>query len=205
MAVVNVGTSITKALTKITGRIPRATLATWFNEIVADILAQPREWKFLTEPLSLAIVDNAVTVPAGVSEVLSIQVGTTAFFTQANQLSAKEAAFIDASGCSVPVGYVLSAAGVITFHPALTGTAELTVEHGVVGDYADNDETVFPLDFQNLFLSGLLKNAYYVDKDGRFTAESITYDARMSQMKAWDNRRKPTAHFNANGYLRAPQ
>ena len=150
---VNVGTVINKALTKATDPTNplRARMVTWFNDIVYDVLHQPRVWFWLTEPLSLPIVSNQVTLPAGVSEIVEIQVGNI-FFTQSNQLSDARAAQIDQAAQLfyesadyddyMPndlMGYTLDATGtIITFHPPLaTGPSYLT--DGVTGQYITGD------------------------------------------------------------------
>ena len=170
-------------------------MAVWFNEAARDILSQPRTWQFLTDPLTLEIVDSVISIPAGVSEVVSIQTADI-FFSKADQLSAQDAAKPGA------FGYTLDAAGNVTLYPAMTGSATVTVEQGVITDYIDNADTIFPLDFENLFLSGVMKNAFYTDKDGRFTAESLMYQQAMGNMRAWDNRRKPAPKWNPHGYVR---
>jgi hypothetical protein len=200
MAVVNVGTAITKALTKLEGGLSRANFVVWFNEIVRDILNVPRVWQFLTTPLSIAIVDSQITIPAGFSEVVSIQVGDV-FLTTADQQTDEEAAIIDAAGEGVQ-GYSLSAAGVITFHPALTGTALVTGETDITSDYADNAATIFPLAFQNLFVTGLRMHHYDLQKDGRYGKENTLYQLEMGKMRAWDNRLKPLPRYDRHGYVR---
>jgi len=198
VAVVNVGTMITKALTKVTGRIPRATMVVWFNEVVDDILSQPRTWFFLTQPLTLTVTNSVITIPAGVSEILSIK-ACSVFFTKINQLGQKEA---NRPGA---YGYTLSADGsTVTLYTSsiINGTATVSVEQDITTDYADNADTIFPSAFQGLFLSGLRKQAFYVDKDGRYTAEGVEYDTQMGQCKAWDNRNKPRAHSTRKGYVR---
>jgi len=214
MAVVNVGTTITKARTKFPGGISRAPFVVWFNEVVQEILNQPRVWKFLTEPITLAIVNNQITIPAGVSEIVSIQVGDT-FFTQSDQLSDQEAAKIDAASDNILQadstdlvtppslqGYTLTAAGVVVFHPALTGTASVIGEQNITADYADSADTIFPLDFQELFILGLRMSYYDLQKDGRFTKENMLYQMAMGKAKSWDNRHKPRPHYNSHGYIR---
>ncbi|KAB0668943.1 hypothetical protein F6V30_13985 [Oryzomonas sagensis] len=213
---INVGTAITSALTKIVGNQPRPVFVAWFNEIVQDILRQPREWKFLDEPLTLVITNNQITLPAGVSEIVSIHAGTF-FFSRKNQLSDEEANAIDNSGVSLldqtfgePIppqyqGYTLDAAGkVVTFHPAIQTVASATVTAmaDITAPYADNQDTIFPDAFSNLFITGLRMSFYDQDKDGRYTKESMLYQYQMSQMKAWDNRRKALPKLNNHGYIR---
>jgi hypothetical protein len=199
---VNSGEAITRALTKIVGGTDRTVFVVWFNEIVKDILLQPRVWKFLTEPLVIPIVNNQITIPAGVSEIISIQVGNV-FFTQGDMLSDAEAASIDAELTEFfdRQGYTL-ANGDITFHPGLTGDAAVKAEQTILTDYADNADTIFPQEFENLFITGLRMNFYDTDKDGRFTKENMQYQMEMSKVKAWDNRTKPLPHFHPRGYTR---
>jgi len=202
MAFVNVGTILNKARTKLTGSLPRPTLLMWFNETARDVLNQPRTWNFLSVPVEIPIVGNQITMPANMAEVVSIQVGDH-FFTKADQLSGLEAMRIDEdlSG-SDPIGYTLSAANVVTFHPGATGDAILTGELTMVDDYADGATTIFPMEFENLFICGVLEKAFYVDKDGRFTAENTKYQLEMNKMKKWDNLRKPMPRTTSQGYLK---
>ena len=159
MSLVNVGTVINKALAETTGRPPRSRFIGWFNRVVKDIMAQPRAWKFLAEPLSVTIANNQITIPAGISEIVSIQVGTI-FFTPEDQLSQQEAAKVD-NYRSEATGYTLSAEGVVTFHPSLVGIANLTGEILIDSDYVDNADTIFPVvPFENLFVQGILAPYY---------------------------------------------
>lgn len=208
MAVVNVGTTITAALTKMTGGLPRAQFVTWFNEIVQDILRQPRTWNFLNTPATIAIVNNTVTVATG-AEIVSIVVGTT-FLTRKNLLSAEEAFQIDNADSPLPqpyYGYTIDSTGkIITFHPSTLSTnvasALVTVQSDLITDYADNAATIFPYAFQNLFITGLRMHYYDQSKDGRYTKESMQYQINMLQVKAWDNRQKSLPKFNSRGYIR---
>lgn len=197
---VNVGTTITKAVTKMPGSLPRPQFVTWFNEIVRDILGQPRVWKFLTEPSTIAIVNNQITIPATMSEITLIVVGDH-YFTTSDQLSELDGASAD-NGAPIQEGYTLTAAGVITFHPALTGSAVVTGEHAITADYADNAATSFPLEFENLFITGLRMHYYDQNKDGRYTKENQQYQIYMNGCKAWDNRQKVRPPFNKNGMIR---
>lgn len=210
---VNVGTAITKAMTKLTGGLPRPQFVTWFNEIVRDILAQPRAWKFLQSPVTIAIVNGSITIPATILQIDQIVVGDS-YFTPDNLITDEQAHYIDAAfAAGDPTdftiqldnplsGYTQTAAGVITFHPTLTGSAIVTGEVDVTADYADNAATIFPLEFENLFIAGLRMNYYDQMKDGRFTKENMMYQLAMNQMKAWDNKRKPKPPFSRHGYLR---
>jgi hypothetical protein len=214
---VNVGTAINKALTKIVGAPPRSDMVTWFNEIVKSIYNVPREWAFLDEPLTLPIVNNQITLPATITELIALRVGTI-FYTPVNQLSVSEAAKVDNAESSMfdtntalipPAlhGYTLDAANVITFHPPIatldrTPNASVIGELSVQTDYADNDPTIFPDWFENLFIVGLRMNFYDLDKDGRFTKENMQYQMEMSMVKARDNRRKALMHYHPRGYTK---
>lgn len=201
MAVVNVGTAITKAVNKLTGSLPRAQFVVWFNEVARDILNQPREWQFLQAPVSLAITNSQITIPATMSEITSIQVGLV-FMTQGDQLTAEAAFIADQNQNTTNPGYTLDAAGVLTFHPTLAGTAIVTGETDLTADYADNAATIFPLAFENLFITGLRMHFYDKDKDGRFTKENKQYQLDMYKLKSWDNRHKPAIPYNRRGFNR---
>jgi hypothetical protein len=61
----NVGTVIDSAATKFTSKYPRTKCVEWFNEILKDVLGQPRTWKLLDgsaiDP-STSYTDNVATV-----------------------------------------------------------------------------------------------------------------------------------------------
>lgn len=204
MAVVNAGTAITKALTKIADNSTamRTACVTWFNEVVRDILNQPREWFFLQDPTTLAIASNSITLPAGYSEIVSMQVGDV-FLTPANQISEEEA-FDLYNGIegTTPEGYTLKPTGVITFYPGATGSAILTGEKTISTDYADNADTIFPLDFENVFIAGVRMNSYDYTKDGRYTKEVMIYQDAMNKVKRWDNTRKAIPNYDPSAYVR---
>lgn len=203
---VNVGSAITKATTKLTGNLPRPQFVTWFNEIVSDIKRQPRKWFFLKTTSSVLIANNQITIPSTISEIISIEIGNL-FFTQKDQLSDEDAAAIDTYGNTIndglSQGYTLDPGGIITFHPGQTGTAMVTGEAVITANYADNATTVFPDEFDGLFIDGLRMHFYDAQKDGRFTKESMQYQIDMNNIKAWDNKHKPLPKFSKHGYVRA--
>jgi hypothetical protein len=216
--------AINKALSDIVGSPLRTDLLTWFNEIMKDIFAQPREWAFLEEPLTINIVNNQIQLPlSSISQIQSIQLGDV-LYTIANQLSTTEAVNIDNaeatiydnSSCIIPPneqGYTVDwNTGLVTFHPDVSDTdtynptpttAQVIADVGLFADYADNTATIFPyIPFEALFMSGVRWKYYKTQKDGRFTAERMQYDIEMKNCKMWDNRLKPDMHYSPRGYTR---
>lgn len=198
---VNVGTAITKALTKLPAGLPRAQFVAWFSEIARDVLNEPRVWKFLTQPVSVEIIENQVALPDGTGELVSIQIGDL-LYTMADQLSDADALAVDNETMDQQ-GFTLDSTSMLaTFHPGATGTALVTVEQDITSDYEDEAYTIFPDVFSNLFVIGLRMHWYDKQKDGRFTKEHTLYQMELSKVKAWDNRLKPVPHFNRHGYTR---
>lgn len=193
MAFLNVSTVVTKALSKVVDNSPdlRAKFVIWFNEISRDIFNQPRDWAFLAVPVTLPIVANKITLPAGSSEIVSMVIGDV-FLTRNDQMGPLRAFTYKDSTDTVPVGYTLAADGTITFYPGATGDCVLTYEKDLDADYTDDTvDTIFPLDLEGLFITGLRMHNYDYDKDGRYSKEVALYQYEMSKAKAWDNRNKP--------------
>lgn len=203
MVYLNTSAVLTKALSKSTDSSSafRAKALVWLNEVIRDVLNQPRTWEFLKEDVVLTITSNQITLPNGASEIITMTIGDT-LLTPANLLTEVDA-FAIGGGSSSLSGYTLDADNTVTFYPGATGTCALRYEVDRTGDYADNStDTIFPLTFENLLVTGVRANIYDYNKDGRYTKEMMLYDAEMRKMKAWDNRRKPGPKANPHGYTR---
>lgn len=192
---VNVGTAIEKAWSKFADNSTtlREKMVGWFNEVARDILNQPRQWFFLQSGADISIVNDTITLPAGVREVLSIKIGET-LLTSKNHLSLEEADGYSGSTNNDTVGYTVSPGKVITLYPGGTGTATVRYTTDLAADYADLAATIFPDEMMNLFVAGLRLHYYDYMKDGRFTKEAQMYNYEMNNAKAWDNRRKLQWH-----------
>jgi len=174
----------------------RTKALAWLNQTIRDTLNQPRAWKFLEATVTLDITDNQITLPAGASEIVYLLIGN-AMLTPANQLS-------DVDAQRGEVGYTRSADGAVTIYPGATGECVLKYEAGLNTKYTDSeDATIFPLEFENVFISGTLMRCFKTEKDGRFPAEVELYRYQLELVKAWDNRLKPQPGTNSHGYIRA--
>lgn len=203
MVYLNTAAVLTKALSKSTdGSAAFRTKALgWLNEVIRDVLNQPRTWEFLKDSVSLSIVANQIVLPNGASEIICMTIGDTLLSPQ-NQLTEIDAFAIGTGGNSLS-GYTLDSDNTVTFYPGATGACALRYEIDRTADYADNSsDTIFPLTFENLLVTGVRAHIYDYEKDGRYTKEMMLYDAEMRKMKSWDNRRKPAPKSNPHGYTR---
>lgn len=173
----------------------------WLNEVIRDVLNQPRTWWFLKTGASLAVTANQITIPSGMGEVINIE-GTDFFFTPDDQLTDEEIFALDDDTDTPPVGYVQTAT-TITFYPSATGTVTLRYEADLTSDYTDSaTNTIFPIVFKPLLVAGVRMQYYDYDKDGRYQKETTVYNYGMKQAKAWDNNLKPSERINPHGYTR---
>ena len=174
----------------------------WLNEIVRDVLNQPRTWWFLKTGTSLSVTANAITLPSGMGEVINIE-GTDFFLTPSDQLTDEEVySMNDDDDTTPPVGYTQTAT-TITFYPAATGTVTLRYEADLTADYTDAaTATIFPIAFKPLLVAGVRMQYYDYDKDGRYQSESALYNYHMKHVKVWDNDLKPNERKNPHGYTR---
>jgi hypothetical protein len=198
---INVAAIVTKALTKTddTSTALRAKYVSWFNEVARDVLNQPRKWNLLTPvPVVIAIVANQITLPATASEIISIE-AEDLFLTPKNQISEQDAFEDD---YKYDLCYTL-ANGVVTFYPSATGNATLTYELNKTTDYTDvSTATIFPIEFENLFITGIRLHHLNDDDDDRYTTEVFKYAAEMKQVKAQDNKLNPRPQTPSQGYTR---
>lgn len=199
----NVAAVVTKAMSKFADNSAefRAKFVTWFNEIARDVFSQPRRWAFLIEPVDVAVINNQIVLPSGVSTVETFSVNGV-LLTAADQISELQAVEYSIQS-AFPEKYTYSG-GVVTFYPSASGNCVVTYQTSVNANYTDVEtDTIFPYEFENLFITGLRMHGYDYDKDGRYSKEVQLYQYAMSQMKAWDNRHKATPTFNRKGYIRA--
>ena len=199
----NTADILTTAMTKFSDDSDelRALALGWLNEIMRDILNQPRTWWFLKTGTSLSITANAITIPSGMGEVINIE-GTDFFLTPDDLMTDEEVYDLGDDTSDVPIGYTQSAT-TITFYPSATGTVTLRYEEDLTADYTDVDtNTIFPIVFKPLLVSGVRMQYYDYDKDGRYQSESALYNYHMKHVKVWDNDLKPNERKNPHGYTR---
>jgi len=179
----------------------RALALGWLNEVIREVLNQPRTWWFLKTGSTLTIAANAITIPSGVGQVLSIE-GTDFFLTPADQMTDEEVYDLGDDTSDVPIGYTQTAT-TITFYPSATGNVTLRYEADVTADLADStSDIIFPIAFRNLLICGVRAHYYDYDKDGRYGKEEALFGHHLALVKAWDNTLKPTIRQNPHGYTR---
>lgn len=200
MVYCNTAAILTKALSKHPDDSAafRVLALGWLNEVVRDVLNQPREWAFLAEPHTIAIVNNTITLPNGAGEVAYVKVGD--FYL--SLLTEVEADDVDTNG--IMYGYTISHDNIITLYGTTTATtAEVKYNPDITADLTDVvTDTVFPIQFENLLVIGTRTHIYDYDKDGRYGKEEAKYSIAMGQVKTLDNRRKAADRTDARGYTR---
>lgn len=174
----------------------RAKAVGWLNEIVRDILNQPRQWEMLKTSTTLPIAANKITLPANFGEVRSIQIGSLYFLTPDEQLTEEEAFAVIQAGGGDTLGFTITDTE-ITFVPGATGSAILSYEKGVATPYADDVATIFPDAFSNLLIQGVRKLAYQSDVDDMYGPSVKLYDREMKVAKDYDNRMKPMPGYGS--------
>lgn len=174
----------------------------WLNEVMRDVLNQPRDWKFLhAVTASVTITSNTITLPDTAAEIVYMKVGDY-MFTMDDQLTEEEAFAYEDDTSTDPEGWTRIGA-VVTFLPGATGTCELKYEATLTAEYTDStSNTIFPNVFKNLLMTGVRMHYYDYDKDGRYGKEVALYQREMDMVKAWDNRLKPMPKISNHGYTR---
>lgn len=180
----------------------RGKALAWLNEIVSDIAAQPREWKFLQVSTTLSVTTDTITLPTDFNELIYIKVGDY-FFTKDSQLTWEEADAYTSTSDTTPVGFTLLG-NTITFIPGTNeSTCTFVYEKMLTAGLTDDtSNTVFPRIFRNLLITGVRMHYYDYDKDGRYSKEVVLYQNEMYNVKAWDNKLKTIPQFEGHGYLR---
>lgn len=174
----------------------------WLCSAMQDVLSE-RAWVFLEKTTqALPITDGAVTLPTDFGKEVFIRTGNYLFTTK-DRLTHEEAALADDCGGD-PVGYTLSD-DAITFHPAVTGTADLTYNATLpVGGYEDGTTpTIFPETFSPLFERYLTTCFYEYDVDTDKMPLGVPLDAKMLRtLKKADNQRRAVPALNPKGMVR---
>lgn len=180
----------------------RAKCLIWLNEAMRAVIYEPREWEFSKKTVAGTITTNQITTPADFGRVLSITVDTT-FLTPDEELTAEEAFDIDQAGGDNPVGYTIDS-GVITLHPAAAdGPATLAYVAGMPTDYIDDAiDTIFPIEFSNLFTRAVVSVSYELEVDERTPTSLQLTAVELSKLKRLDNKRKATAKLTPAGYVK---
>lgn len=180
----------------------RVKMLGWLNSAMQDAWAE-RSWLFLEKKVDIAIVSNAITLPADFGDEVFISIGGIYIFTVADRLSPSEAAYADERGGD-PYGYTKDS-DTLVFHPSADGTATLTYTAQVpdAGYVDDTTETIFPLEFLPLFERVLLSAFYEYDVDADRLPVGLKMDAdQLRRLKKLDNRRKPLPQLNRFGMVR---
>lgn len=200
----NTTTVLDKALSKFQDNTTelRTKALSWLNEVRTDIHNQPRLWNFMRGTTTLTVSDNMITLPNGVSEVISLE-GDTFLLTPQHILSETEAYLLSNQTATIPQGYVKYPDNTLYFFPGATGSVIVTYEANANTDLADSsNNTVYPKELENLFVTGIRMHYYDYDKDGRYTKEVMLYQDEMSKAKAWDNQLKALPKYNTQGYIK---
>lgn len=174
----------------------------WLRSAMRDVLNE-RAWVFLEKTtLALTITDGAITLPTDFGKEVFIRTSNYLFTTK-DRLTHEEAALADECGGD-PVGYTLSAS-TITFHPAVTGTADLVYNATLpAAGYEDGtDPTIFPDEFEPLFERYLTTCFYEYDVDTDKMPLGVQLDAKMLRtLKKADNQRRAVPSLSAKGMVR---
>lgn len=199
----NTKTVLDRVFTRIKDNSPtlRVKMLGWLNSAMQDVVNE-RAWLFLDKTVSLPITASAITLPADFGRETFISVGYY-LFTIGDRLTPEAAALADSYGGD-PAGYTLDAT-VLTFHPSITGTANLTYTAAFpAAGYADDmTGTLFPDEFLPLFSQYLLTCFYEYDVDADRLPLGLQVNAeQLRRMKKLDNQRKPLPQLNAKGLVR---
>ena len=174
----------------------------WLNEVRTDIHNQPRLWNFMRGTTTLTVSNNTIALPSGVSEIISIE-GDNFFLTPNDMLSETEAYLLSNQDSDIPYGYVKYPDGTLTMFPGATGSVEVVYEANANTDLTDSaNNTVYPKELENLFITGIRMHYYDYDKDGRYGKEVALYQDEMSKAKAWDNQQKALPKYTSQGFIK---
>ena len=201
--VVNTGAVLHDALSlqQDTSAAMRAKALRWFN-VVAQKLAAEREWECLKTSVALPVTDHAVLLPEDFGQfeyAQSTATGSEFFLGRRHILTAAEFSRYQVGDSTVPQGIFFTATNAI-FRP---GTTAETVDfryHRLIGDYADNADTPWPIIFRPLFMRAVTDFVYEYDADERVAMSYRLSADDLARIKVWDGRLKPKPKFD--GYLR---
>lgn len=182
----------------------RAKMLVWLN-ITAQKLAVVRPWLFLSNgTATLTPVNNVLTMPDDYGQFQSMSAGSAFFMNDRNLLTPGEAFNLDrgALGSSVPRGYT-EGNGTITLHGGgftEDVTVNYTIEPPAIVD--STAATSWPSPCRALFQRALLDGFYEYDMDERAALGYQLSASELSDLKAWDNSRKPRTQYSRHGYRR---
>lgn len=192
----------------------RTKFLAWLN-VTAQKLAIVRTWQFLGNGTAiLTPVNNVLTLPADYGQFQSLRAGTAFFFDARNNLTPGEAYQLDinATGLSAPRGYteaiidvtvdlVTTKTPIITLHGSAYSesvTLSYTIEPPPITD--STDSTVWPSQCRPLMMRALLDFFYEYDMDERAALSQQLNASELSELKKWDNSKKPPTQNNRHGY-----
>lgn len=191
----------------------RGKMLVWLN-ITAQKLAVVRPWQFLSNgQTSIVPVNNVLTMPADFGAIQSLRGGTAFLLDCRHLLTPGEAWQLDktASGFSNPRGYTEgiietvpgTKRATITLHGAGFSnavTVNYTIEPPTITD--STTATSWPVQCRALFQRCLLDAFYEYDMDERAALSYQLNAAELSELKKWDNSKKPRTQQNRHGYRR---
>ena len=180
----------------------RVKMTDWLNSAMQSAWAE-RSWLFLEKKVDIAIVAGSITLPADFGDEIFIRIGNSFIFTTGDNLTPADAVRWDVAGGD-PQGYTTDDT-LLTFHPAVSGTATLTYTAKVpdVGYTDGTDDTIFPREFLPLFERALLEAFYEYDVDTDRLPNGIRLNTEeMRRMKKLDNGRRPLPQLSTRGYVR---
>lgn len=200
----NVRDILDKALSKVPDNSSelRVKALGWLEEVVSDIAAQPRSWKFLETKSVLTVTASEITIPDDFNQLIGFEVDGR-WLDKNNQLTDEEAELYTGTTYYTPLGYT-SKGGTITIIPTTTvTTCDFYYEPQLITALTDDtSDTIFPYIFRNLLITGVRMHYYDYDKDGRYTKETMLYENEMYKVKAWDNQQKTLPQSSRHGYLK---
>lgn len=113
------------------------------------------------------------------------------YFLSINDLSSYEDVWL--AGSTIILPNLIS--------PVDSGTAILKYKV-TLDTYADNTATVFPDNFINLFIHGILNKYYTWDVDDRELNELQLYKQELGELRKEANRATPRPPRNRHGYIK---
>ncbi len=217
---------IDKACTRWPDKSPsmRANAIVWFNEIARDIVDQPRDWQLLFLEYETPIgfwetvdIPGAFKIPpelAVIPYLHSIEANNVVMVNPDDRIDENPNSATDDEP---PVSFYLNPVfGTGLFIPGaiplddygqqLNATATYNVNRSngyQMEEYTDTDvDTIFRIEFEPLFITGVRAAYYDMDKDGRYSKEEAKYDFEMRKLKEIDNRMKSIPATQPHGYTR---
>ena len=179
----------------------RQRLLVWMNQVMKSI-ADMRDWDFLIKYSELTITDGELTLPADYKEFINLSVGDTFFYDRTSVLTDNEA--WHQFGIETDVGIDLTTS---------SGTATLKYK-AALPTYAQGDTTLFPNEFINALVDGVLYRYYQstptIKDSGGVDISQTTlykqlYDDDIKALKKNYNRNQPVPKYSSHGYVRRRQ